>query len=484
MCLYMTLESYKECKNKKRRILLLFSLSLLSLLTLIGCDDGGVVQIGEVTVEPTPQVPIKGTRYAKVMVEKNSKNVALEFYWKAEGGAVSQRTPRDQGATFHAPDTPGMAQIIVEVRRKGEDKLACGACLKHIAVEVILPDQTPPLPDPEPTISSPLSPPPATRIDRYAPWQVQDAQDSQGIKALKGQDDMLELEARLAGGHPHDSKGEIFLDLTSQQEFPRNMQGMQITALVKAPAGFLGEGSRPNGAQAFVKDAQWRSQYGPWVNVTQADTWLRVALVVGAAGAAYTDQGFEPTDVRLVGVKFAIGEGSRSRYTGPLYVKDVQISRAPSTAQGSPLQPTLTPSFEKAGGMTNSETSPSQPPTPRASASESRLSVTITSPQNGEKVPNFTPVKFRVSEPIPSGSRPILVIEDPLGQLWAWMTARLDPAGQPGDWIEPRVQIGVQGDGGLPFTLTVVVTAEKVRAGSAFFAMPEGPKAQVQVVRR
>lgn len=475
MYLYMTLEYCKECKNKKGRIILLFALSLLSLLTLIGCGDKDKdVVISDITVEPMPKVPINDTRSAKVTVEKNSKNVALEFYWRAEGGTVAQRAPKDQATIFSAPATPGWAYLTVEVRRKGEDNLACGACLKHIAVEVILPDQTPPPPPPPPPTRSELSPPSATHI----PWQVQDAQASQGIKALKGQDDMLELEARLAGGHPHDSKGEIFLDLTSQQEFPRNMQGMQITALVKAPAGFLGEGSRPNGAQAFVKDAQWRSQYGPWVNVTQADTWLRVALVVGAAGAAYTDQGFEPTDVRLVGVKFAIGEGSRSPYTGPLYVKDVQISRAPST------QSTLTPPFEKAGGMTTSKTPPIQPPTPRASASESRLSVTITSPQNGEKVPNFTPVKFRVSEPIPSGSRAILVIEDPLGQLWAWMTARLDPAGQPGDWIEPRVQIGVQGDGGLPFTLTVVVTAEKVRAGSPFFAMPEGPKAQVQVVRR
>lgn len=62
---------------------------------------------------------------------------------------------------------------------------------------------------------------------------------------------------------------------------PVDMSNHTITAWVYAPNGARGQTRRPNGFQIFVKDSDWRSQYGTWFNITEEDRWVLIKLAVG-----------------------------------------------------------------------------------------------------------------------------------------------------------------------------------------------------------
>lgn len=92
------------------------------------------------------------------------------------------------------------------------------------------------------------------------------------------------------------------------------------------PCGFVGESERPNGIQIFVKDDQWRSQYSTWENATRCGIFtIDFAPTVGGDDAAFTDPGFDPTRVRIIGIKFGIGDGSEAAFRGEFEVLEVNV---------------------------------------------------------------------------------------------------------------------------------------------------------------
>jgi hypothetical protein len=121
-------------------------------------------------------------------------------------------------------------------------------------------------------------------------WIVQDYQDSRACvqvadsaEQAKEGSRSLKLSMDLIGGDAHKSKGEAwvnFLDNPPRREQPPlDFTGKTVTASVYAPPGSRGEQSRPNGMQLFVKDENWKSEYGPWQNVVEG-TWTSITLPI------------------------------------------------------------------------------------------------------------------------------------------------------------------------------------------------------------
>jgi len=166
-------------------------------------------------------------------------------------------------------------------------------------------------------------------------WQTQDYQDSRGITSVKidktGKENRLVLDAHLIGEDQQYSKGEVFIDLRYtpglEGSTPFDLRKTKIAVQVDVPAGFAGTERRPNGIQVFVKDDEWKSQYGAWLNVTRGSKYEAIlSPSKKQISMGYTDPKFNPEKVRVIGVKFAIGDGSALRYNGPLYITKVEIT--------------------------------------------------------------------------------------------------------------------------------------------------------------
>ena len=179
-----------------------------------------------------------------------------------------------------------------------------------------------------------------------ADWQPQDYVDSQGIKTVHLEAGKLILDAHLVGGSDNYCKGEIFLDLSFflglECQVPIDLSKSKITVEVEVPDAFVGWASNPNGVQVFVKDREWRSQYGGWVNIVSGGRHEATLSPTTGQTSGYTETGFDPKRIRIIGVKFAIGTGSSASYDGPLYVTGINVeppftlSPQPSLNQSTP----------------------------------------------------------------------------------------------------------------------------------------------------
>jgi hypothetical protein len=184
-------------------------------------------------------------------------------------------------------------------------------------------------------------------LNKNADWQPQNYVDSQGIKAVRLEKGRLVLEAHLVGQHPNYSKGEVFLDLRYfpglECRVPVDLSQCKITVQGNVPNIFVGEKSRPNGVQVFVKDDGWRCQYGKWVNITRGGSYKGdLSPTIGQIPLGYTEEGFNPKKIRIIGVKFAIGTNSSATYDGLLYVTKITIQPRIALSPSS-LLPSSTP---------------------------------------------------------------------------------------------------------------------------------------------
>ena len=167
-------------------------------------------------------------------------------------------------------------------------------------------------------------------------WIPQDFDDSRAVVDVHRTDERakdgrysLAMDVSLIGGHPNNSKGEVWVDMRdlppTGDVAPLDLDSSTLTAWVYAPSGARGEGSRPNGFQLFVKDDNFRSLYGSWRNVV-AENWVQVFLPVAAFEPrdGYMDPGFDPSRIIVVGVKIATGTDSRARYEGVVFIDQVE----------------------------------------------------------------------------------------------------------------------------------------------------------------
>ncbi|MDQ1354900.1 MAG: hypothetical protein QG657_5209 [Acidobacteriota bacterium] len=177
------------------------------------------------------------------------------------------------------------------------------------------------------------------RID----WRVQDYSNSQGITAVRYDETekCLVLDCDLKGKDPHMSQGEIILDLTYipclEANTPVNMTGRLMEVAIQIPSGFVGSPSAPNGCQVFAKDTSWRSQSGTWINCLHAGI-VTAKLQPSEADAhdGYTEPGFDPTKIRIIGVKFGINSASTFQFKGQIKITGIEV--IPSLPFSTPPQ--------------------------------------------------------------------------------------------------------------------------------------------------
>ncbi len=167
-------------------------------------------------------------------------------------------------------------------------------------------------------------------------WVAQDYEDSQGCTKVSRSDEKghggrhsLKMRMDLIGKHKHKSTGEAWVDWQDDpppgERIPADMLNRTITVWVYAPRGSRGERGKPNGFQVFVKDENWKSQYGTWKNVREGE-WSQISLTVSTdkPRGGYVDQGFNPKRIIAMGVKMGIGGRSSAKFKGAVYIDTVK----------------------------------------------------------------------------------------------------------------------------------------------------------------
>ena len=144
----------------------------------------------------------------------------------------------------------------------------------------------------------------------------------------------LAMVTHLDYSNPDLRQGTAFVML------PGNMEGRTISAWVKCPQGARGDPDHPNGVQLFVKDQKFRSQLAPWRNIGERipeDQWTQVQLTPSRTNppGGYTDEGFDPTRIMIVGIKIGVGTDSQVPFEGICYLDFINLSRAPLTVPDS-----------------------------------------------------------------------------------------------------------------------------------------------------
>jgi hypothetical protein len=170
-------------------------------------------------------------------------------------------------------------------------------------------------------------------------WKPQTVNGNRAVLQVKQSTELvrsgrgsLELQVELRGGDENNSSGEAFVDLSLNPppglRAPLNLENIPIVIWVYVPETAIGNPQIPNGVQVFVKDQEFRSQYGEWRNLTDnidTDTWIAVILTPTKTPSPMieTDAGFDPSSIILVGIKIGIGTGSTATYTGSIWIDDV-----------------------------------------------------------------------------------------------------------------------------------------------------------------
>jgi hypothetical protein len=139
----------------------------------------------------------------------------------------------------------------------------------------------------------------------------------------------LKIQTDLAGDETPKSKGEIWINMKKNPpdgvRVPLNLRDQTVTAWVYAPPGAEGDLSKPNGLQLFVKDTNWKAEYGIWQDVIGGQ-WNKISLSVGSSGpdSGHLDAGFHPDQIIAIGVKIGAGGGSQAKYKGHMYLDAVR----------------------------------------------------------------------------------------------------------------------------------------------------------------
>ena len=146
----------------------------------------------------------------------------------------------------------------------------------------------------------------------------------------------LELQIELIGKDAQKSKGEVFVNLSSNPPLgaipPLDLKGKPITMLVYIPSTAIGNPSSPNGIQIFVTDTSDRSQYGVWWDLTSdnTDKWTTITLRPSPKTSpeedergASTNAGFDPSKINIVGLKIGAASTFDKDFIGSIWIDKV-----------------------------------------------------------------------------------------------------------------------------------------------------------------
>jgi len=154
-------------------------------------------------------------------------------------------------------------------------------------------------------------------------WRNQDHTSSLGITEVDHDyetaawDVAVSLDSARAGM----TNGEMYLDMRYDIpgynfQSPLNLSEAdeKISFYFRIDDKFLQNTPYNSTIQVFVKDNKWRSQYGSKVVITREniDRWVEVFLkpTASAQGQGYTDAGFDPTNVVMLGIRVSLPENA------------------------------------------------------------------------------------------------------------------------------------------------------------------------------
>lgn len=188
----------------------------------------------------------------------------------------------------------------------------------------------------KPVVSEPLE----TRFDFESGvmgWYAHEGRDIRGCPSVEATAERpysgrqsLKMAASLNAGNPAKRKCEARVKIaksdSSGKEIPLDLEGYTVSAWFYAPRRSRGPGDAPNGVHLFVKDAHGGFLYGPWLDVVE-DEWMPLLLPIEKTteltGKVDADPNFDPTHVRILGLKFGTGKDSTAIYNGPIWLDDV-----------------------------------------------------------------------------------------------------------------------------------------------------------------
>lgn len=162
-------------------------------------------------------------------------------------------------------------------------------------------------------------------------WKVQKYKDSQGLKSVKLSSDYaylgkqsLKIKANLIGGDSSMHKGEVLVEF----QRPKNLENIPISLHILFPNYRTASGTKDhyNGVQMFVKDINDSSLYGNWTNINEDDEgWRPIEFIPSkeVPPRGYKSKVFDPTNIMVLGLKAAIGDSSKAKYKGYLYVDSI-----------------------------------------------------------------------------------------------------------------------------------------------------------------
>lgn len=133
------------------------------------------------------------------------------------------------------------------------------------------------------------------------------------------------------------SQGEIRVDLRTHapgdEIGPLNLDDKIITVYIYFPKEYEGLSHCPNGFQLFAKTVikhknrkdEWKSLYSSWYNATGlSEDWMRIRFKItnNPPDDYYIENGFDPTNVSFLGVKFGLGGEAPSniKFEGDIFV--------------------------------------------------------------------------------------------------------------------------------------------------------------------
>jgi len=160
-------------------------------------------------------------------------------------------------------------------------------------------------------------------------WQAQDYPGNESIRSVKlnMEEKRLELSTHFIGGDNHYSAGEVYLDFRYLQGLGGKFLDFSDTGIyvsLEVPGGTYAKKFKFGSVQVFVKDNQGLSQYGTWTNISTVEKCgAFLSPKIGQVELGYTDEGFNPSKIKIIGVKFEIEEGLM--YDGKIYIKEIKI---------------------------------------------------------------------------------------------------------------------------------------------------------------
>lgn len=150
----------------------------------------------------------------------------------------------------------------------------------------------------------------------------------------------LLLNCNISGNSSTNSEAGAFVDFREgiyapNINAPVDLEEKTIKCWILIPSSEAdGDPHQPNGVQLFVKsiknegtsNEQLFSEYGAWYDLPgRTGSWFEITLEPGieTPEGGFSEEGFDPKNIVVIGIKIAIGTGSSSSFQGPLFIDDI-----------------------------------------------------------------------------------------------------------------------------------------------------------------